>query len=116
VLYPLVGRSACTPWCRKPRRRAITSAQCRPGASASYTHHYRRIPPLLLDVLAFRSNNEQHRPLLEALTVVTCLPAGERSFYPEDQEVPLEDVIQKQWQSWIYQRDNTLAAHSPCSL
>jgi hypothetical protein len=27
------------------------------------------------------------------------------AYYPKDQAVPIEDVIQKQWQNWIYQKD-----------
>ena len=34
---------------------------------ASYSNHYRRMVPLLLQVLEFRSNNEIHRPVMRAL-------------------------------------------------
>jgi TnpA family transposase len=36
----------------------------------SYCHHYRRLVPPLLDALAFRSNNDQHQPVIEALAHV----------------------------------------------
>ena len=36
----------------------------------SYSHHYRRMVPALLDVLAFQSNNDQHQPVIQALDVL----------------------------------------------
>ena len=38
---------------------------------ASYTRHFRRGLIELLDVLEFRSNNTTHRPVLDALELVT---------------------------------------------
>lgn len=52
---------------------------------ASYTNHYRRGLIKLLDVLAFRSSNTAHRPVIEALALIrryaeagniTYLPGG----------------------------------------
>jgi len=37
---------------------------------ASYSHHYRRMVPELLDMLDFRSNNELYRPVIRAIHLV----------------------------------------------
>ena len=37
---------------------------------ASYSRHYRRILPKLLETLEFRSNNDVHRPVIEALELL----------------------------------------------
>jgi hypothetical protein len=37
---------------------------------ASYSHHYRRVIPALLQALEFRSNNKMHQPLIRALDVI----------------------------------------------
>lgn len=73
--------------------------------SASYTHHYRQMVPLLLGVLTFRANNELYKPLIEAIEVVAAYLEEPDPFYPADLRVPMDDVIQKPWQSWIYQKD-----------
>lgn len=39
---------------------------------ASYTGHYRRGLIALLEVLEFRSNNNAHRPVIDALTIIGC--------------------------------------------
>jgi hypothetical protein len=36
----------------------------------SYRSHYRRLLAPLLNTLAFRSNNERHRPVIEALALL----------------------------------------------
>jgi TnpA family transposase len=38
--------------------------------------------------------------------VVAAYGQEKEAFYPGDQEVPLDDVIQKPWQNWIYQTDH----------
>jgi len=36
----------------------------------SYSRHYRRMLPKLLNILEFKSNNDIHKPVLEALKIV----------------------------------------------
>jgi hypothetical protein len=37
---------------------------------ASYSHHYRRMVPELLDMLDFRSNNDLYKPVIRAIQLV----------------------------------------------
>ena len=61
--------------------------------------------PDLLEVLQFRSNNEQYQPLIDALSVIIAYIDESGPYYPIDEKIPLDGVIQKQWQSWVYQQD-----------
>jgi TnpA family transposase len=106
VLYPLIGEERLQALVQEAKNKGSYHRSVQTRISASYTHHYRQILPPLLEVLTFCSNNEQYRPLLEALAVVAAFLEDKDPFYPVDQEVPIENVIQKQWQNWIYQRDN----------
>ena len=45
----------------------------------SYKSHYRRMLPLILEALVFRSNNEQYRPVLDALAYFTPRSQSERA-------------------------------------
>ncbi|MBI1294733.1 Tn3 family transposase [bacterium] len=101
VLYPLIGEERLQALVQEAKTRGSYQRSVQTRVSASYTHHYRQILPSLLEVLVFRSNNDQY----EALAVVAAYLQDKDPFYPEDQAVPMEDVIQKQWQNWIYQRD-----------
>ncbi len=107
VLYPLVGEERLKALVKEAKSKGTYRLSVQTRVSGSYTHHYRRILPPLLAVLTFRSNNERYQPLLEALGVVASYLQEKDPFYPDDQEVPLAGVIQKQWQSWLYQKDRT---------
>jgi len=48
----------------------------------SYRSHYRRMLPLVLDALAFRSNNQAHRPVLDALDIIARHAARKLRLYP----------------------------------
>jgi hypothetical protein len=105
VLYPVVGRERLRALVEEAKNKGTYRQSVQLRISGSYTHHYRQILPPLLAVLTFRSNNEQYQPLIEALAIVTAYLEEQNPFYPEDQAVPMEDVIQKQWQNWIYLLD-----------
>ncbi|KZK94084.1 Tn3 transposase DDE domain protein [Pseudovibrio sp. Ad14] len=60
----------------------------------SYASHYRRMLPLLLSVLEFRSNNAAWRAVLEGLTCITKLHKAGKRFASED-DVPIEAIPTK---------------------
>jgi hypothetical protein len=106
VLYPVVGQKRLEALVEESRQQGPYHQNVQTHISGSYTHHYRQMLPPLLEVLTFRSNNEQYKPLIEALAIVAAYLEEKDAYYPEDQEIPIADIIQKQWQSWIYQKDS----------
>jgi hypothetical protein len=62
---------------------------------ASYSHHYRRVIPTLLQTLEFRSNNEMHQPVMRALEVIKQSAAGAPRFY-DPEEIPLDGVVRRE--------------------
>ena len=68
VVYPVVGeetlRNLVAEWQATGRsyRSQVQTVICN-----SYRSYYRRMLPKLLDALEFRSNNEKHRPVLQAI-------------------------------------------------
>ena len=105
VLYPLVGKDRLHSLVEEAKNKGTYRQSVQSRISGSYTYHYRRILPPLLDVLTIHSNNEQYQPLVDALDVVATYLEEDDAFYPANLEVPMDDVIQKQWQSWNYQQD-----------
>lgn len=105
VLYPLVGTERLEALVKESQTTGSYRLSVQTRISGSYTHHYRQMLPPLLAVLKFRSNNDHYQPLLKALGVVTRYLQDKEGVYPDDEVVPLEDVIQKQWHNWLYQKD-----------
>jgi hypothetical protein len=48
---------------------------------ASFTGHYRRMIPQLLELLEFRSNNDLHRPVIEALELLKKYAHSKARYY-----------------------------------
>lgn len=106
VLYPVIGPKRLEALVEEAKHQGPYRQFVQTQISGSYTHHYRQILPPLLAVLSFRSNNHQYKPLIKALEVVATYMEEKEAWYPENLAVPIDGVIQKQWQSWIYQQDS----------
>src|SRR5712692_8585532 len=64
---------------------------------ASYRDHYRRMVPLLVNMLDVRSNNTAHRPVSDALVVVKR--------YPVEETVPIAGVVRPMWRDLVLEKD-----------
>jgi TnpA family transposase len=71
----------------------------------SYSPHYRRMVPLLLSVLKFHSNNDQHQPVMQALDLLQRYTGSKRRFYESADTVPLDGVVPKEWQDTVLEPD-----------
>jgi len=106
VLYPLIGKQRLEQLVTEAKKTGSYQQSVQTRIVGSYTYHYRPILPILVKVLAFRSNNQQYQPLIEALQVIVDYIDESGPYYPADETIPMEDVVKKQWQSWIFQKDN----------
>ncbi len=70
---------------------------------ASYRSHYRRMVPVVLRALTFRSNNDAHRPLIRALNLLKHYADSDRApvYYASTDDVPIEGVIRAVWRDVI---------------
>ncbi len=60
---------------------------------ASFAGHYRRMIPQLLEVLEFRSNNDIHRPVIEALELLKKYAYSKARYYDSSEEIPIDGVL-----------------------
>ena len=72
---------------------------------ASYSHHYRRMVPELLEILDFRSNNEQYRPVIRAVQLVKDYVRSPRPFYPEEESIPIKEVVAPKWREFVVEKE-----------
>lgn len=71
----------------------------------SYRSHYRRMLPVVLGALTFRSNNQDHRPVLDALDLVRRHLDSKLHCYPLEESVPLDGVVPIAWRDAVIERD-----------
>lgn len=105
VLYPIIGEARLQALVEEAKNTGVYQQSVQMRISASYAYHYRQILPPILEVLQFRSNNQQYQPLIDALKIVKKYLPRKDAYYPKQALVPLDGVIQKQWQNWVYQAD-----------
>jgi hypothetical protein len=68
---------------------------------ASYQHHYRRLLPLLLAALNFRSNNAAHQPVIAALALLRKYASSKARTYGEEDVAPLEGIVRGGLQQFV---------------
>ena len=72
---------------------------------ASYGSHYRRVTTEMLNVLEFRSNNEVHQPVINALNVVKKYARAGYHYLPPFEDVPVDGVIPAVNKETIFEKD-----------
>ena len=72
---------------------------------ASYRNHYRRMVPLFVNMLDMRSNNEIHRPVVQALALIKRSMDSPAMYYHAEEEVPIEGVVRPMWRELVVEKD-----------
>lgn len=73
---------------------------------ASYGSHYRRMVPEILNILKFRSNNEVHRPVIEALELITKYAKTGLHYFPITENVQINGVIRSVNKEIVVEKDD----------
>lgn len=71
----------------------------------AYRSHYRRMLTRLLQTLDFRSNNDRHRPVMEALALVRKHVESRQRTYPSDEFVPVDEVVPEPWRHIVLEQE-----------
>jgi TnpA family transposase len=107
VVYPIVGEQKLRDLVREHKSTGRPyKAQVHTVMRRSYSTHYRRMVPLLLQVLRFRSNNAVHRPVIRALNLLTAYAESRAHYFAADEDVPIEGVIPRAVQELVVEREH----------
>lgn len=106
VLYPVVGLETLKDLVKefKASGPAYTKVVHKVIRS-SYSNHYRRMLPQILDALEFRSNNTAHRPVIEALGLLKTYRDSTQQYFSADDVVPIEDIVKGKWRDIVVEKD-----------
>src|SRR6266700_1006823 len=106
VVYKVVGEQRLKDIVKEYKASGTAyQAQVHTVMRASYQKHYRQVVPLLLSLLDIRSNNEVHRPVIQALAVVKRYARTSLVYYPIDEVVPLEEVVKLGFRELVEEKD-----------
>ncbi len=72
---------------------------------SSYSRHYRRMVPKILESLTFCSGNTKHRPVLEALEWIEKNRDNSNRYIQLDDGIPIDGVIRKKDREVVIEED-----------
>ena len=108
VIYPVVGEKTLRELVQEMNANGTTyQKQVHTVLRSSYSRHYRRALPQLLSVLEFRSNNDVHRPVIEALKLLKKYAESKQRYYSLEEKIPIEGVLKSGWQSILVEQDKS---------
>ena len=73
---------------------------------SSYASHYRRMVPEILNTLEFCSNNNTHRPIVEALEIIKKYYNMNTRFFDDLEYIPINGIIKSAMKSTIIEKDD----------
>lgn len=108
VVFPVVGEQTLRDLVKEWKATGPTyRITLRTVIRNSYKGHYRRMVPTLLAALEFRSNNDLHRPVMDALELVKRFADIKAHTFPADENVPLDGVVRGLWREAVMDKDAT---------
>lgn len=92
-IFPIMSEEKCKAILKEYQGKGEYQEQVYQRMRASYSTHYRRMVPLLVNMLAIRSNNTAHQPVADALALVKRYTSTTSVYYPTDETVPIAGVV-----------------------
>jgi TnpA family transposase len=106
VLYPVVSEQTLAHLVKEYRAHGPTYRRhVYTILRASYSGHYRRMLPPLLDALEFRANTATHRPIIAALALIKAHRESRKQHFVVDGTVPIDGVIPPHWRELVLEPD-----------
>jgi len=106
VVFPVVGEQTLCDLVRESKATGPTyRTTLRATIRSSYRGHYRRAVLDLLAALDFRSNNDVHRPVIQALDLIRRYAETRLRYYPVEEDVPLDGIVRPLWRGAVVEED-----------
>ncbi len=104
-IFPVMSEEKCKALLKEYQAKGAYQEQVYQRMRASYRGHYRRMVPLLVNMLDIRSNNTAYRPVVEALALVKRYAGTPGAFYPVEETVPIVGVVRPMWRDLVQEKD-----------
>lgn len=106
VVFPVIGEQTLRELVKEWKATGPTyRTTLRTVIRNSYRGHYRRMVPALLAALELRSNNDRHRPVMNALDLVKRFAGTKVHTFAADENVPLDSVVRGLWREAVVEKD-----------
>lgn len=107
VVFPVVGEETLQDLVKEKNATGpVYRTTLRTVIRNSYKGHYRRMVPQLIEKLAFRSNNERHRPVIQALELIKRHADSKQPLFPVEETVPTDGIVGGLWRDAVIEKDD----------
>ncbi|HZU70761.1 MAG TPA: Tn3 family transposase [Ktedonobacteraceae bacterium] len=103
-IFPVMSEATCQAVITEFKTKGSYQQQVYLHMRSSYRDHYRRMVPLLVNMLQVRSTNTQHQPVVRALDLIKRYAGTPGAYYPADEEVPLDGVVRAMWRELVVEK------------
>lgn len=101
VVFPVASEQTLLDLVQEGKASGAYDQQVQTTMRKSYSHHYRRMLPQILKVLAFASNNERYRPVIQALELLKKYADREQTCYDAGETVPMDGIVPDDWRDLV---------------
>jgi len=106
VVFPIVGEQTLRDLVKEAKASGPTyRTTLRTVIRNSYKGHYRRMVPQILQHLEFRSNNDHHKPILDALVLLKRYADSKAPTFPAEETVPVDGIVRGLWRDAVIEED-----------
>lgn len=106
VVFPVVGEQTLRDLVKEAKATGPSyRTTLRTVIRNSYKGHYRRMVPEILQRLEFCSNNERHRPIIQALDLLKRYADSKLQTFPVEEMVPIDDIVRGLWREAVVEKD-----------
>lgn len=106
VLFPVVGEQTLRDLVKEYKSNGpLFNTVVHTVMRASYSNHYRRALPKLLDILPLRCNNDAYRPVMRALELVQSTRSDRAQYHAVTDDLPIDGVIKTKWLDIVIETD-----------
>lgn len=105
VIYPIAGQTTLANLVKEFKSSGPGyKKQVHTLIRSSYGSHYRRMLPKLLDLLLFKSNNQTHRPVLDALEWISEHRESKQQYLILNDRIPIDGVVKPKWRDVVIEK------------
>jgi len=103
VIYPIAPEQTLRDLVAEYKHGGLYEQRVQTIMRGSYSNHYRRMVPYILQALSFHPTNETSKPIIAALALMRKYADKNTAFYPDDEAIPLEGVVKPDQRELIQQ-------------
>lgn len=107
VIYPVVSEQVLNDLVKEHKSSGLSyRKKVQTIIRHSFANHYRRMVPDILDTLEFRSNNDNHKPVIKALELIKKHAGTGFQYFALSEDVPVDGVIRPAMKEAVIEKNS----------